>query len=746
MKIRTLALIALIILVPLVCMAKWVDVKKMWMTDNSVWPAPNAGDTRGIAFNPATGHVLVGEDDNDKIVILNADTGTSISRIINANAGGGTVDPFKIACSDDGYIYAFDYAGRCKLVGTEATADAAASPVIINLGGTVSRDGYVTGSHANGTATVVVSRNATGVITTYVFQNSPATPGTYTQVTSFLTGQSNEPESSFITKDLSTIYIFNQGQRVDKFVGSPATGYTIVAGYVTPLNITWRYQFIIEEESNVAIAASGHSGTPNYAYCAVTDIASNLAIGTDVIAPVSGLAGVFKANGTTNNGAGAACVDPKKDNIYFCGAGAIAKLHGVRGDIKINEIAWDDYSTDDEEFIEIYGPGGTDLTGWTLVGYNGNTAGGPAYRTVPLTAIPADGYLVVGNAGVRNVDIVIPGDGIQNGDYDAYVLHDAEGFVVDAMAYECAVGTGNLQAFCWEGDPFIANMVNMGEDDGDYAVGRSRDGLDTNNNDKDFVILPATPGLSNQTDRGILPTYQNLCDDVAGTAYSVAWWGTYVDPTATAPGGSGMPPVASPQGGNFALVADNTGGGNMVVFMDRATTDVSFDAYVYLAPDLPLAAADIEQWNIVVRGKADIGYADALLGINRMKSSGVMWKFYRDDEASTLSLVEALGGVETVHMALPIYGSSNTGWQRLRLDVHGNTVMGVVGGTVGSVSGNQKYVGTLTKGIAIGGIGIAYRELIATDAQCAWLSIDDINIRTNPGDVVPVELSIYNLE
>jgi len=271
-------------------------------------------------------------------------------------------------------------------------------------------------------------------------------------------------------------------------------------------------------------------------------------------------------------------------------------------------------------------------------------------------------------------------------------------------------------------------------------VARSRDGLDTDNNDRDFVIIPTTPGFTNQTDRGILPTYQNLCDDAAGTAYSVAWWGAFVDPTATVPGGSGLPPVSSPQGGNFACIADTGGGGNVVVFMDRATTDVSFDAYVYLSPTLPTALADVEQWNIVLRGKADNGVS------TRMKSSGVMWKFVRDDEASTLTLVEALGGVETVHMALPIYGSSNTGWQRLRLDVHGNTVMGVVGGTVGSVSGNQKYVGTLTKGIAIGGIGIAYREVISNNTQCAWLSIDDINIKTNPGDVVPVELSIYNLE
>ena len=45
----------------------------------------------------------------------------------------------------------------------------------------------------------------------------------------------------------------------------------------------------------------------------------------------------------------------------------------------INEIHYDNCGTDTGEAIEIAGPAGTDLTGWSLVLYNGN--GGAVYHT-----------------------------------------------------------------------------------------------------------------------------------------------------------------------------------------------------------------------------------------------------------------------------------------------------------------------------------------------------------------------------
>ncbi len=44
--------------------------------------------------------------------------------------------------------------------------------------------------------------------------------------------------------------------------------------------------------------------------------------------------------------------------------------------IFINEIHYDNDGTDADEAVEIAGPAGTDLTGWTIVLYNGNDNAG----------------------------------------------------------------------------------------------------------------------------------------------------------------------------------------------------------------------------------------------------------------------------------------------------------------------------------------------------------------------------------
>ena len=54
----------------------------------------------------------------------------------------------------------------------------------------------------------------------------------------------------------------------------------------------------------------------------------------------------------------------------------------------INEIHYDNVSTDSGEAIEIAGPAGTDLTGWSVVLYNGN--GGGMYDTTVLSGTLAD--------------------------------------------------------------------------------------------------------------------------------------------------------------------------------------------------------------------------------------------------------------------------------------------------------------------------------------------------------------------
>ena len=98
----------------------------------------------------------------------------------------------------------------------------------------------------------------------------------------------------------------------------------------------------------------------------------------------------------------------------------------------INEIHYDNAGSDTNEFVEIAAPAGTDLSGWSLLAYNGN--GGTVYKTVNLSGVIANqlsGY------GVLAFDF----SGLQNGAPDGVALVDNTGSVVQFISYE-----GNLTA------------------------------------------------------------------------------------------------------------------------------------------------------------------------------------------------------------------------------------------------------------------------------------------------------------
>ncbi len=96
---------------------------------------------------------------------------------------------------------------------------------------------------------------------------------------------------------------------------------------------------------------------------------------------------------------------------------------------RISEIHYDNTSTDVGEAIEVSGPGGMDVTGWTVVLYNGS--GGASYTTTPLSgSIPA----TCGDRGV--VVLTYPSNGIQNGSPDGLALVNSAGSVIEFLSYE----------------------------------------------------------------------------------------------------------------------------------------------------------------------------------------------------------------------------------------------------------------------------------------------------------------------
>jgi DNA/RNA endonuclease G (NUC1) len=96
---------------------------------------------------------------------------------------------------------------------------------------------------------------------------------------------------------------------------------------------------------------------------------------------------------------------------------------------RFSELHYDNFGTDAGEAIEIEGPAGTSLAGWSIVLYNGSNS--LSYNTQTLSGtIPA-------TCTTRGVIVVTyPQDGIQNGAPDAMALVNASGQVVEFLSYE----------------------------------------------------------------------------------------------------------------------------------------------------------------------------------------------------------------------------------------------------------------------------------------------------------------------
>ena len=97
----------------------------------------------------------------------------------------------------------------------------------------------------------------------------------------------------------------------------------------------------------------------------------------------------------------------------------------------INEIHYDNDGTDANEGIEVAGPAGTDLTGWSLVLYNGST--GEAYNTRDLSGVLPDQ-----ENGFGTAVFFYAVNGIQNGEPDGLALVGPGAVVVQFLSYEGA--------------------------------------------------------------------------------------------------------------------------------------------------------------------------------------------------------------------------------------------------------------------------------------------------------------------
>ena len=97
----------------------------------------------------------------------------------------------------------------------------------------------------------------------------------------------------------------------------------------------------------------------------------------------------------------------------------------------INEFHYDNEGTDTGEFVEVAGPAGTSLSGWSIVLYNGN--GGAPYDTIDLSgAIPDQDH----GFGTLHFEAT----GLQNGSPDGLALVNPSNGVEQFLSYEGSLG------------------------------------------------------------------------------------------------------------------------------------------------------------------------------------------------------------------------------------------------------------------------------------------------------------------
>lgn len=114
----------------------------------------------------------------------------------------------------------------------------------------------------------------------------------------------------------------------------------------------------------------------------------------------------------------------------FCSLVSLLVLPGIAAaQVFINEIHYDNASTDVGEAIEVAGPAGTSLDGWSIVLYNGST--GAVYNTTALSGTLPDQQGGLGTAVVN-----YPTNGIQNGSPDGIALINSGGTVEQFLSYE----------------------------------------------------------------------------------------------------------------------------------------------------------------------------------------------------------------------------------------------------------------------------------------------------------------------
>ena len=153
-----------------------------------------------------------------------------------------------------------------------------------------------------------------------------------------------------------------------------------------------------------------------------------------------------------------------------------------------NEIHYDNTGADTDEAIEIAGPAGTNLAGWSILLYNGN--GGAPYGTLDLSGIIMDQQNGFGTLDFSRA-------GIQNGSPDGLALVDSTtSNVIQFLSYE-----GSFTAVGGTADGLMSVDIGVAESSSTPS-GNSLHLIGMGTDSSDFTWAAAMPNTFRSVNTG----------------------------------------------------------------------------------------------------------------------------------------------------------------------------------------------------------------------------------------------------
>ena len=183
-------------------------------------------------------------------------------------------------------------------------------------------------------------------------------------------------------------------------------------------------------------------------------------------------------------------------------------------EIFINEIHYDNAGADAGEAIEIAGPAGTDLTGWSVMLMNGNPTQLKKYDTISLSGTIPDQQNSFGT-------LSFPISPIQNGSPDGLALIDSSNNVVQFLSYE---GTFTADNISINGPVAGMTSTDIGvAESSSTPVGFSLQLVGTGREYDDFSWAAAsTDTFGTLNNNSVIPTDLFFSEYVEGSSYNKA--------------------------------------------------------------------------------------------------------------------------------------------------------------------------------------------------------------------------------